>query len=114
MVKARARKRKVKARTRRVRMTRARARAGRTEPRTAVTRVKTPRTALRVTAKLAEDLRKATAAGRPCVDKSKKVTALQTTDETPPVASCDFNPGVSGALCLLFDRLGVCSDGLPA
>ena len=46
-VRARARKRKVRARTRRVRMRKARVTVGRTEPRTAVTRVKTPRTVLR-------------------------------------------------------------------
>ena len=40
----------------------------------------------------ADDMRKATSAGRPFVDKSKKVSALQATDETPPVASVTLAP----------------------
>ena len=35
----------------------------------------------------ADEMHKATAAGRPFVDKSKKVTVLQTADETPLHAS---------------------------
>ena len=95
----------------------------------------------------AQDMRRATGAGRPFVDKSGKVTALQNTDETPPVASVtlasdfdeylfaitmdsswsdtlcslvrppatsEYNADVSWSLCLLADRLGVCSHGLPA
>ena len=58
---------------------------------------------------------------------SKKVTALQTTDEMPPVPSVTVAPDFDGylfaitmdcswsdTLCLLADRLGVCSHGLPA
>ena len=44
----------------------------------------------------AEDMRKGTSAGRPFVDKSKKVSALQTTDETPPVASVTLAPDFDG------------------
>ena len=40
----------------------------------------------------AEDMRKATAAGRPFVDNSEKVSALQATDERPPVSSVTLAP----------------------
>ena len=41
----------------------------------------------------ADDMRKATAAGRPFVDKSEKVASLQTSEEeTPPVASTTLAP----------------------
>ena len=46
----------------------------------------------------ADDTRKATAAGRPFVDKSKKVTALQTTEKTPQVASFTLAPDFDGDL----------------
>ena len=46
----------------------------------------------------AEDMRKAMAAGRPFVDKSEKVSAMQTTDETPPVASVTLAPDFDGYL----------------
>ena len=44
----------------------------------------------------AEDMRKATAAGQPFVDK--KVSALQVTAETPPVASVTLAPDFDGYL----------------
>ena len=46
----------------------------------------------------AENMRKATVAGRPFVDKRKKVSALPTTDETPSVASVDVAPDFDGYL----------------
>ena len=46
----------------------------------------------------AKDMRKAMAAGRPFVDKSKKVSELQTTDGTPLVASATLAPDFDGYL----------------
>ena len=46
----------------------------------------------------AEDTRKATAAGRPFVDKSKKAPALQATDGTPPFVSVTLAPDFDGYL----------------
>ena len=92
-------------------MTKANGKAERTKPRTKVPRAKTPKMAFRTNASTdrtghmksdcqlcAEDMRKATSAGRPFVDKSKKVTALQTTDETPPFASATLAPNFDGYL----------------
>ena len=46
----------------------------------------------------ADDMLKAPAAGRPLVDKSKKVAALPTTGETPQVASVTLAPDFDGYL----------------
>ena len=46
----------------------------------------------------ADDMRKATAAGRHFVDKNKKVASLQTSEETPPVAAMTLAPDFDGHL----------------
>ena len=51
-----------------------------------------------VQARATEYMRKATAAGRAFVDKSKKVSAMLTTDETPPVATVTLAPDFDGYL----------------
>ena len=48
--------------------------------------------------KRAENIRKATAAVPPFVDKSMKVSALQSTDETPSLASVTLTPDFDGYL----------------